>query len=141
MISFALLLVLPGNAGFAEAAPNIVLILTDDQGWSQVSHLADPRIPASTSPYLETPNMSRSPEQGLRFTSGYSPAPLCTPTRPSILCGTSTARCGSEFKSSWVPAEHDTMEATLLAFLKSVDAETPSDIKPKRKAPKRKEKR
>ncbi|HUV67939.1 MAG TPA: sulfatase [Sedimentisphaerales bacterium] len=96
-----------------ENSPNIVLILTDDQGWSQVSQAMDPRIPESCSTYLETPNMSRLAREGMRFTSGYSPAPLCTPTRRSILCGTSAARSGTEFKSKWIPAEHMTIPRAL----------------------------
>jgi arylsulfatase A-like enzyme len=101
------------DAGDSRRAPNIVLILADDQGWSQRSHLADQRVPDSKSGYLETPNMDRLAKEGLRFTSGYSPAPLCTPTRRSILCGACTARCGSEFKSAWVPAEHMTIPKAL----------------------------
>ncbi len=97
----------------AKASPNIVLILTDDQGWSQVSEAMDPRIPDSRSTYLETPNMTRLAREGMRFTSGYSPAPLCTPTRRSILCGTSAARSGTEFKSKWVPAAHMTIPKAL----------------------------
>ena len=94
-------------------SPNIVLILTDDHGWSQLSQEMDPRVPASISRYLETPNMDRLASDGMRFTNGYSPAPLCTPTRRSILCGSATARCGSEFRSSWVPAEHMTIPKAL----------------------------
>jgi arylsulfatase A-like enzyme len=102
------------SAAAAEATPpNIVLILTDDQGWSQLSHPMDPRIPESRSTYLETPNMSRLAREGIRFTSGYSPAPLCTPTRRSILCGTSAARSGTEFKSKWIPADHMTIPGAL----------------------------
>ena len=93
--------------------PNIVLILTDDHGWSQMSQVVDPRVPASASNYLETPNMNRLAAEGMRFTSGYSPAPLCTPTRRSILCGAATARCGSEFRSKWIPAEHMTIPKAL----------------------------
>jgi len=95
------------------AKPSIVLILTDDHGWSQTSHMTDPPVPASVSSYLETPNMNRLAEEGMRFTSGYSPAPLCTPTRRSILCGAANARCGSEFRSEWVPAEHMTIPKAL----------------------------
>ena len=94
-------------------SPNIILILTDDQGWSQTGYPADPRMPASGSDYLETPNLARIAKSGMRFSSGYSPAPLCTPTRRSILCGAATARCGSEFKSDWVPSEHLTIPAAL----------------------------
>ena len=97
----------------AQSAPNIVLILTDDQGWSQMSEPADPRIPESASSYLHTPHINRLANDGIRFTSGYSPAPLCTPTRRSILCGACTARCGSEFASAWVPAQHMTIPRAL----------------------------
>lgn len=83
--------------------PNIVLILTDDQGWCLLSGPMGPRVSESRSPYLETPNMMRLAREGMGFTSGYSPVPLCTPTRRSILCGTSAARSGPEFKGSWMP--------------------------------------
>ena len=104
---------LRGAAKPTSGPPNILLILTDDQGWSQTSGVMDPRTPASRSEYLETPNMARLAREGVRFTSGYSPAPLCTPTRRCILCGTSTARSGSEFKSKWVPADHLTLPKAL----------------------------
>ncbi|MEM1295321.1 MAG: sulfatase-like hydrolase/transferase [Verrucomicrobiota bacterium] len=106
-----LTLVLP-----CSGAPNILLILTDDHGWSQVSKEMDPRTPESFSGYLETPNLVRLMDEGMRFTSGYSPAPLCTPTRRSILCGTSAARSGTEFQSpKWIPAEHLTIPKALKA--------------------------
>ncbi|MCR9115334.1 MAG: sulfatase-like hydrolase/transferase [bacterium] len=94
-------------------SPNIILILTDDQGWSQRSGLMDPENPKTGSSYLHTPSMDRIAEEGMRFTGGYSPAPLCTPTRRSILCGTSAARSGSEFVSKWVPADHMTLPRAL----------------------------
>ena len=99
----------------AADSPNIILILTDDQGWSQRSGLMDPENPETGSSYLHTPAMDRIAEEGMRFTGGYSPAPLCTPTRRSILCGTSAARSGSEFVSKWVPADHMTLPRALKA--------------------------
>ena len=92
---------------------NIILILTDDQGWSQRSGLMDPDNPQTGSSYLHTPAMDRIAKEGMRFTGGYSPAPLCTPTRRSILCGTSAARSGTEFASKWVPADHMTLPRAL----------------------------
>lgn len=97
----------------AAKPPNILLILTDDHGWSQLSERMDPKLPGSMSKYLETPNMNRIMNEGMRFTSGYSPAPLCTPTRRSILCGTTAARSGTEFQSPWVPAKHMTIPKAL----------------------------
>ncbi len=103
-----------GIWGIASAAPNIVLILTDDHGWSQLSVQMDPKVKSSKSDYLETPHMARIMNQGRRFTSGYSPAPLCTPTRRSILCGTTAARSGTEFASPhWIPADHLTIPKAL----------------------------
>ena len=93
----------------AERRPNFLLILSDDHGWSQLSQTMHPDVPEAQSSYLRTPNIDRLGREGLRFSSGYSPAPLCTPTRRSILCGTSAARSGSEFASRWVPGDHLTM--------------------------------
>jgi arylsulfatase A-like enzyme len=62
--------------GEGPRPPNFVLILTDDQGWSQLSEAMDPDLPAARSNYLETPNLTRLARQGIRFSSGYSPAPL-----------------------------------------------------------------
>ena len=87
MKRIALMLCLFGTfaAGIATAGtPNILLILTDDHGWSQLSELMDPAQPESKSDYLETPNINRLITGGMRFTNGYSPAPLCTPTRRSV---------------------------------------------------------
>lgn len=101
-------------AANAKTPPNFLLILTDDQGWSQLSAKMHPGVEDSYSSYLHTPNMNRVGDNGMRFTSGYSPAPLCTPKRRSILCGTSAARSGTEFASpKWIPAEHMTMPKAL----------------------------
>ena len=86
----------------SAAPPSFVFILTDDQGWSQLSFAMDPEVPDSASAYLRTPNMARLAAQGMRFASGYAPAPLCTPTRRSIFCGMTPARQrGTEFVSEF----------------------------------------
>jgi len=77
----------PGCGSKAGNAPNIVLILTDDQGWTSVSYRADPAIPESASDYIETPQMERLARQGMQFTDGYAPNPMCSPTRHSLLFG------------------------------------------------------
>jgi arylsulfatase A len=96
------------------ASPNIILILTDDQGWSMMSARMHPDLPASAIDYFHTPAMDRLAREGMRFTSGYSPGPLCTPTRRSIQNGMTPARQrGTEFKSTWVPAAHLTLPRAL----------------------------
>ncbi len=62
----------------------------------------DPEVGQAASAFLETPNLARLAARGMRFTSGYAPAPLCTPTRRSISCGMTPARQrGTEFASEF----------------------------------------
>ncbi len=74
------------------SSPNIILILTDDQGWTSVSYRSDPALPESVSDYIETPRLAQAARQGMRFTDGYSPAAQCSPTRHAILFGQNCAR-------------------------------------------------
>jgi arylsulfatase A len=100
------------------ARPNFILLLTDDQGWTDRSSPADPAYPDSCRGFFHTPGMDRLSRQGLTFTSGYAPAPVCTPTRRSIQFGMTPARiCGTEFKSRFDPAGH----LTLPQMLKQAD--------------------
>lgn len=76
----------------AQISPNIIFILTDDQGWTSVSHLANPNIPESKSDFYETPNMDKLAKMGVLFTQGYAPNPICSPTRNSMMFGQNAAR-------------------------------------------------
>ncbi len=62
----------------AERPPNILLMLTDDQGWGDLSMHGNPR--------LETPNLDRLGAESLRFSDFYV-NPACAPTRASLLTG------------------------------------------------------
>jgi len=102
---------IPANS---STSPNLILILTDDQGWCMMSERMHPAIAESAIADLPTSAMNRLAREGMRFTSGYSPAPLCTPTRRSIVNGMTPARQrGTEFKSTWVPADHLTLPRAL----------------------------
>lgn len=91
--SAALVLVACGGAPQTKPAPpNIILIVTDDQGWTSVSYRADPDRPDSVSDYVETPHMARMAERGMRFTDGYAPNAQCSPTRHSLLFGQNAGR-------------------------------------------------
>ena len=67
--------------------PNIILVLVDDQGWTDSSVRMMKDREDSKSDFYETPNMERMANEGLVFSSAYAPAPVCTPTRYSILYG------------------------------------------------------
>lgn len=107
------ILLLAGSTSSHATSPNIVLILTDDQGWSQVSQEMDPRRTDSKSSYLMTPAFNRLMDEGMRFSNGYSPTPICTPTRRCIQSGTTAFRSGAEFGTNWVTADHLTIPDAL----------------------------
>jgi arylsulfatase A-like enzyme len=60
-----------------EGAPNVLLILIDDAGFGQASTFGGP---------IDTPNLSRLADTGLRF-NGMHVAALCSPTRAALLTG------------------------------------------------------
>ena len=66
--------------------PNIVFILADDLGWRDLGSYG--------STFYETPNIDRLARDGVRFTSAYAAAPVCSPTRASLLTGRWPARSG-----------------------------------------------
>ena len=69
------------------AKPNIVLLLTDDLGWQDVKcYDIDEPSP------METPNIDALAKKGVMFWQAYSPAPVCSPSRVSILSGQHPAR-------------------------------------------------
>ena len=75
-----------------EKAPNFILILTDDQGWNGTSvQMMDEEI-RSKSDYHQTPNVEELANRGMRFSSAYASAPVCSPSRYSIQFGQTPAR-------------------------------------------------
>ena len=80
----ALLMLLAAALGAAERRPNVVLILADDLGWSQVG--------ANGGKAYRTPHIDRLASEGMRFTSAYSSAAVCSPTRAALMSGLYPAR-------------------------------------------------
>jgi len=78
----------------AAARPNIILLLADDQDWNGLSVRMHPDMAESRSDFFETPNLEKFAAQGMRFSNGYAPAPVCSPTRISLLTGMTPARLG-----------------------------------------------
>ena len=80
-------------AAVAQPKPNVVLILSDDQGWTGLSAQMDPNGlgALSASDFYETPNLELLAAGGIRFRQAYSAAPNCSPTRASIQTGFSPA--------------------------------------------------
>ena len=89
---FILVIVLLTVSQTLVAAPNFILVLTDDHGWSSFSSPMDKNLPNAKSDYYQTPNMDALLKKGMRFTNGYAAAPVCSPTRYSIQFGKTPAR-------------------------------------------------
>ncbi|MEM7373539.1 MAG: sulfatase [Bacteroidota bacterium] len=102
----------------SSSSPNFILILADDLGWSCLSSLMDDNQVESRSDYFETPSLDRLASTGIRFTQGYAPAALCSPTRRGIQFGQTPIRLGAEtFKERYHPAmaQHLTIPQVLKA--------------------------
>ena len=69
-----------------EPRPNIVFLLADDLGWSDLACYG--------SEFYLTPNIDRLAAQGMKFTDGYSCGPNCQPTRAALLSGQYGPRTG-----------------------------------------------
>jgi arylsulfatase A-like enzyme len=67
--------------------PNIILAMADDQGYGDAGHMGHPTI--------ETPVLDEMAASGLRFDRFYAAAPVCTPTRASVLTGRHPNRMGA----------------------------------------------
>jgi arylsulfatase A-like enzyme len=63
----------------ADAPPNVVLIISDDQGWKDYSFMGHPAI--------RTPHLDKLATESLVYTRGYVPDSLCRPSLASILTG------------------------------------------------------
>ncbi len=71
--------------------PNVIIVMTDDQGY--------PELSVHGNPILQTPNLDRLHGQSLRLVD-YHVSPMCTPTRGQLLTGMDAARNGAVNVSS-----------------------------------------
>ena len=102
-----LLCVLCGPAAAADASkPNIVFILTDDQGYGDVGKHGHP--------LLKTPNLDALHDQSVRFEQFYV-SPSCSPTRAALLTGMHEFRNGVTHTTQ--PREHLNKDAVILPQL------------------------
>ena len=70
----------------AEPKPNVLLIVTDDQGYHDLS--------CQGATDFKTPNIDRIAKEGIRCEAGYVTAPQCAPSRAGLMSGMSQARFG-----------------------------------------------
>ncbi|MEO1525602.1 MAG: sulfatase-like hydrolase/transferase [Planctomycetota bacterium] len=70
----------------ADSLPNIILVMADDQGWGDMAY--------NGHPHVKTPNFDKAAATGLRFDRFYAAAPVCSPTRASVMTGRHPNRMG-----------------------------------------------
>ena len=75
------LFVLALSTGWAAERPNIVVILTDDQGYADIS------LNPHHGPEVSTPHMDALAKDGVVFSQGYTSGHVCSPTRAGIMIG------------------------------------------------------
>ncbi|MEW4526316.1 sulfatase [Maioricimonas sp. JC845] len=99
LLMFGLTLLAAAPSPAAENRPNIVFILIDDLGWSDIGCYGNT--------FVETPHIDRLAGQGVRFTDFYAAGAVCSPTRASIQSGQYQARFGiTDFiPGHWRPFE------------------------------------
>ncbi|MFR9650382.1 MAG: sulfatase [Rikenellaceae bacterium] len=118
-----LYLALPLSVGCAKVAeqPNVLFILVDDLGYSDVGYMGEKSLP--------TPNIDKLSQSSINFTNAYAAAPVSSPTRGTVLTGLSPAELkitchipgvGMELYTTRLNKGHDLGEAY---FTDHVDTE------------------
>ncbi|TVP54550.1 MAG: sulfatase [Mongoliibacter sp.] len=92
LISITLILVFGGSfTAFSQIKqrkkPNIIFILTDDLGYGDIGVLFQNQRQKEGKPFHKTPNLDRFASEGMTLTRHYAPAPVCAPSRASLLLG------------------------------------------------------
>jgi arylsulfatase A-like enzyme len=92
----------------ADARPNIIYLMLDEWGYFESGHMG--------SVDLITPNIDQFAAEGMRFTNAYAGAPVCGPTRCSLLTGLHSGHMSMRANNGFAPIRAD--EPTLASMLK-----------------------
>lgn len=100
-----------------DKRPNLVIILADDLGYGDLATYGHQIV--------QTPNIDKLAQEGVKFTDYYAPAPLCSPSRAGLLTGRMPFRTGIR---SWIPEGKDVAlgrnELTIANLLKEQGYDT-----------------
>lgn len=94
--------------------PNIILIIADDLGYSDLASYGNR--------FIQTPNIDALGKQGVRFTHAYTTSPICGPSREGILTGRYQQRYGDEFMpyDKYDPATMENLRKNYSALKKTI---------------------
>ena len=120
LLWLAVAAVLLATASWA-ASPNIVIFLTDDQGYGDLSVAGHPTI--------RTPNIDALALGGVRFTQFMAANAVCTPTRAALLTGrlpVRTGMTGTLFQTMWSAAQATGLPHEELTIAEALKAHDPT---------------
>lgn len=78
----------PGTPPVSSQPPNIIIIMTDDLGWGDIS--------LNGSRLIKTPNIDRIGQEGIQLTDFYAGSNVCSPSRAALLTGRYPIRSGMQ---------------------------------------------
>src|SRR5215471_15609354 len=85
-VTLAFVSSLAGQSSAAAAQPNVIILITDDQGYGDFS--------CHGNPVLKTPNLDRLASESIRLRN-FHVCPMCTPTRGQLMTGVDCLRNGA----------------------------------------------
>ncbi|EMI41037.1 sulfatase-like hydrolase/transferase [Rhodopirellula sp. SWK7] len=91
----------------SNAAPNIILVMADDQGWGDTGY--------NGHPFVQTPEIDAMANDGLVFDRFYAAAPVCSPTRASVMTGRNPIRCKVPNHGRYMRPQEQTIAESLKA--------------------------
>lgn len=97
LAGFTLLTLAVSAAAPAADKPNILIILSDDQGYADAGFQGSKEVP--------TPHLDTLAKSGVRCTSGYVTHPFCSPTRAALMTGRYQQRFGHEYNPVYDPLD------------------------------------
>ena len=89
---------------------NVVFILIDDMGWTDLGCYG--------SDYYETPNVDRLAQQGMKFTDAHTTSSVCTPSRFSVMTGRYNFRGANGVVNGYKAAKIKPGRETVASMLK-----------------------
>jgi arylsulfatase A-like enzyme len=89
------------------AQPNIILVMADDQGWGDVGY--------NGHPFVQTPELDAMAAEGFVLDRFYAAAPICSPTRASIMTGRTPVRAKVTSHGRYMRPHEQTIAETLKA--------------------------
>lgn len=87
--------------------PNIILVMADDQGWGDTGY--------NGHPFVETPSLDAMAKEGFVFDRFYAGAPVCSPTRASVMTGRNPVRAKVPQHGRYMRPHEQTIGETLKA--------------------------